>query len=89
LEAANSSTSNTDLDALREAVRVVLDQIRPTIQDDGGDLELVEVTDTGVARIRLHGACVNCPSSAMTLHQDVERSLRAHVPGVTGVERVA
>jgi Fe-S cluster biogenesis protein NfuA len=52
-------------------VAQVIDRIRPAVQSDGGDLELVEVTDDGVVRVRLHGACVGCPSSSMTLQMGI------------------
>ena len=66
----------------------VLQQIRPAIQADGGDVELVEVTDAGVVRVRFHGACIGCPSATMTLKTGIEHSLREHVPEVTSVEAV-
>ena len=62
--------------------------IRPAIQGDGGDLELIDVTDAGLVKVRLHGACVGCPSSQMTLRMGVERALKERVAGVTGVEQV-
>ena len=65
-------------------VAQVLDRIRPAVQSDGGDVELVEV----LVRIRLHGACVGCPSSLMTLRVGIERNLMDYVPEVTGVEAV-
>ena len=74
--------------ALLEQVASLIERIRPGVQADGGDVELVGVTAQGVARIRLHGACVGCPSSEMTLHEGIERNLRARIPGVTGVEQV-
>ncbi len=74
--------------SLFERVRQVVERIRPAVQSDGGDLELVRVTDKGVAQIRLHGACVGCPSSQMTLQQGVERNIREKVPQVTAVEQV-
>ncbi len=77
-----------DLVAISEKVSTILGMIRPTIQADGGDLELIEVTAEGVVRIRLHGACVGCPSSAVTLKQGIERNLRAHCPEVLRVESV-
>lgn len=73
---------------IRERVVRILNLIRPAVQADGGDLELVEVTEQGVVRIRLHGACVGCPSSSMTLRVGIEQNLREHVPEVTGVEAV-
>ena len=66
----------------------VLQQIRPAIQADGGDVELIEVTDAGLVRVRFHGACVGCPSASMTLQTGIEHSLRERVPEVTGVESV-
>lgn len=69
-------------------VEAVIERIRPAVQLDGGDVELVEVTEDGVVRIRLHGACVGCPSSSMTLHMGIERNVREKVPGVSGVEQV-
>ncbi len=73
---------------LYERVEAIIDSIRPAVQSDGGDLELVDVTDDGVVRIRLHGACVGCPSSSMTLHMGIERNLREKVPQVVAVEQV-
>lgn len=73
---------------LNERVSTILSLIRPTVQADGGDVELVEVTAEGVARIRLHGACVGCPSSTVTLKQGIERNIRAHCPEVKSVESV-
>ncbi len=66
----------------------VIDLIRPAIQADGGDVELIDVDHEGIVRIRLHGACVGCPSSTMTLKLGIERNLREHVPSVAGVEAV-
>jgi len=70
-------------------VRDVLDkQIRPNLQLDGGDAELVGVTDDGVVQLRLTGACSGCPFSAMTLAVGVERVLKEKVPEVVKVEPV-
>jgi len=74
--------------SLFERVAEVLGRIRPAIQADGGDLELIEVTDGGVVRVRFHGACVGCPSSSITLKAGIEQNLRERVPGVTAVEPV-
>jgi Fe-S cluster biogenesis protein NfuA len=73
---------------LRDRVAKVLNLIRPAVQSDGGDLELVEVTPEGVVRIRLHGACVGCPSSTMTLQVGIERNLKAHIPEIRAVEAI-
>lgn len=74
--------------AVREKVAKLINLIRPAVQSDGGDLELVDITPEGIVRIRLHGACVGCPSSSITLQVGIERNLRAHVPEVRGVEAV-
>ena len=71
-----------------ERVQQVIEQIRPSIQADGGDVEFLELTGEGVVRIRLHGACVGCPSSSLTLQVGLERNLREHVPEVEAVEAV-
>ena len=70
---------------LRDQVEEILNMIRPAVQSDDGDVELVDVTDDGVVRVRFHGACVGCPSSAITLHSGIERSLKQHVPLVKSV----
>jgi Fe-S cluster biogenesis protein NfuA len=74
--------------SLREQVEQVLNLIRPAVQSDGGDIELVEVNGQGVVMVRLHGACVGCPSSTMTLQAGIERNLKQRIPGVTGVQAV-
>lgn len=70
---------------LRERVAAVIDKIRPLVQGDGGDIELVDVDAEGVVSVRLHGACIGCPSAAMTLSMGVERTLKSQVPEVTAV----
>jgi len=82
------ATKSEDTRTVRQRVAEVLERIRPAVQSDGGDLELVDVTDEGIVRIRLMGACVGCPSSSMTLHMGIERNLREKVPEVAGVEQV-
>ena len=69
-------------------VEAVLEAVRPSIQLDGGDLELVEVTADGEVRVRLLGACVDCPSAHLTLKVGIERNLMARIPEVTGVTAV-
>lgn len=73
---------------IQDRVSRIIDLIRPAVQSDGGDVELVGVDDQGVVTIRLHGACVGCPSSQMTLKMGIERNLKDHVPEVTSVEAV-
>ncbi len=74
---------------MQEHVEHILDLIRPAIQQDDGDVELVDVTAEGVVRLRFLGACVGCPSSAVTLQQGIERTLKEHVPEVSAVQAVA
>ncbi|MBX3316553.1 MAG: NifU family protein [Phycisphaeraceae bacterium] len=81
-----ASAASQDLSA---RVEQVINLIRPAVQSDGGDVEFVEITADGVVRIRLHGACVGCPSSNVTLQMGIERNLRAHIPEITRVEAVA
>jgi Fe-S cluster biogenesis protein NfuA len=73
---------------LREQVDETLQGIRPYLRGDGGDVELVDVSDEGVVSVRLVGACHGCPGAIMTLRMGIERILRERVPGVTGVEAV-
>lgn len=73
------SSVQTPSSDLREKIERVIRLIRPAVQADGGDLELVDITPDGVVEIRLHGACVGCPSSAITLQSGIERNLKAHV----------
>jgi Fe-S cluster biogenesis protein NfuA len=74
---------------MREDVEKALETVREYIRRDGGDIELVDVTEDGVVKVKLTGACVGCPFSAMTLTQGVQRSLMEQVPGVKKVENVA
>ena len=74
-------------DDMRERVTATLDLIRPSLQADGGDVELVDIVD-GVVKVRLQGACHGCPMAAMTLQMGIERVLKSQVPEVTGVESV-
>jgi Fe-S cluster biogenesis protein NfuA len=84
---SDSGGSNHPADTF-ERVAAVIEMIRPAVQSDDGDLELVEVTSDGVVRIRFHGACVGCPSSAMTLKMGVERNVIERVPEIVSVEQV-
>ena len=72
---------------MKEAVEKALAKIRPMLQRDGGDVELVEV-DNGVVKVRLTGACKGCPMSQMTLKNGIERLLKQEVPGLASVEAV-
>jgi Fe-S cluster biogenesis protein NfuA len=77
----------TFVNDLKTLVEQALGKIRPLLQRDGGDIELVEVTD-GVAKVRLTGACKGCPMSQMTLKQGVEKVLLKEVPGLKEVQAV-
>jgi Fe-S cluster biogenesis protein NfuA len=70
---------------MRDKVAAALDKIRPALQADGGDVELVEVTDDGVVKLKLKGACAGCPMSTMTLKNGIERFLKEQVPEVKEV----
>ena len=72
---------------MKERVEKALKKIRPMLQADGGDVELVDVED-GVVKVRLKGACAGCPMSQMTIKNGVERLLKAQIPEVTAVESV-
>ena len=73
---------------MKEEVKKVLDQIRPSLQADGGDAELVDVNDQGVVKVKLTGACGCCPMSQMTLKQGIERILKEKVSQTIRVESV-
>jgi Fe-S cluster biogenesis protein NfuA len=77
-----------DKNDLREKVTKSLETIRPALQLDGGDVELVDIED-GVVRVRLEGACHGCPMAAMTLQMGIERVLKRDVPEIKGVEAVS
>ena len=70
---------------MREKVEEVLKKIRPNLQADGGDVELVDVAD-GVVKVKLTGACGTCPMSTMTLKMGVERILKEQIPEIKRVE---
>ena len=72
---------------MRENVEKALEKIRPSLQADGGDIELIDVKD-GVVKVRLTGACGGCPMSQMTLKMGVERVLKEEVPEVKSVEAI-
>jgi Fe-S cluster biogenesis protein NfuA len=71
--------------SLKSRVAEVLELIRPAVQEDGGDIELVEVCHDGTVTIRFLGACIGCPSSEITLRDGIARNLRERVPEVTDV----
>lgn len=73
---------------MKEKVEEVLGKIRPFLQRDGGDVELVDVSDSGLVKVRLKGACSGCPGAKITLKQGVERVLKQEIPEVKEVVAV-
>ena len=76
-----------DDQAIRDRVEAVLDEVRPFIQSDGGDIALVSV-EAGIVRVRMQGACVGCASSKRTIHFGIERRLREEIPEIKVLEAV-
>jgi Fe-S cluster biogenesis protein NfuA len=77
----------TTLELTNENIETVLDELRPYLMADGGNVELVEV-EGPVVRVRLQGACGSCPSSTMTLKMGIERKLKDSIPEISEVEQV-
>ncbi len=73
---------------MREEVQRVIDRIRPNLQADGGDVELIDVGDDGVVKVKLTGACHGCPMAQMTLKNGIEKFLKEEVPAVKSVVSV-
>ncbi len=73
---------------MEQQVQEALDKIRPALQRDGGDVELVEVTDDGIVKVKLQGACGGCPMSQMTLKMGIEKVVKQSVPQIKSVEAV-
>jgi Fe-S cluster biogenesis protein NfuA len=74
---------------LKERVESVLGKVRPMLQRDGGDVELVDVQDDGVVKVRLTGACSGCPMSTMTLKNAIEETIKKEIPEIKSVEQVS
>ena len=72
---------------MKEKVQEALNKVRPYLQMDGGDVELIDVVD-GIVKVRLKGACSGCPGAAMTLKMGVERILKEQIPEIKGVQAV-
>ncbi|AMV72982.1 NifU family protein [Desulfuromonas carbonis] len=73
---------------MREEVQKVLEMVRPALQADGGDVELVDISADGVVSVKLKGACGSCPMSTMTLKMGIEKTLREKIPAVKSVVQV-
>ena len=79
---------NEALDKFEADVSKIIEEIRPAVQSDGGDLELVRVDPAGIVHVRLHGSCVGCPSSEATLRMGVENYLREELPEFKGLNYI-
>ena len=73
---------------MKERVQAALEKVRPSLQADGGDVKLVEVTADGIVRVQLQGRCAGCPMSMLTIKNGVERILKEEIPEVKKVESV-
>ncbi|HTX18952.1 MAG TPA: NifU family protein [Bacteroidota bacterium] len=73
---------------MNEKILSILEQVRPYLQMDGGDVQLVDISNDGIVKVRLTGACASCPMSIMTLRAGIERALMREVPEVRRVESV-
>lgn len=73
---------------MKEKVEKVIEKMRPYLQADGGDVELVDVTEDGIVKLRLTGACGGCPMSTYTLRMGIENQLKKEIPELKGVEQV-
>lgn len=78
----SAADADTAADIDRDAIEETIEMIRPALQMDGGDIALVEISDDGDVEIQLHGACVGCPASLMTLKAGIERIMKDRHPGV-------
>ena len=90
-----SETENTNAavkagPTVEDKVKVmeVIQSLRPFLQADGGDCEVVDITEEGIVQLKLHGACGSCPSSTYTLKIGIEEQVRQQVPSITSVEQV-
>ena len=73
---------------MRDRVEAALEKVRPALQRDGGNVELVDVTDDGIVKVKLVGACGGCPMSQMTLKMFIEKVVKENVPEIKAVESV-
>lgn len=73
---------------MKEKVQTLINDIRPKLQADGGDIELIDVSENGIVKVKLLGACGGCPMAQMTLKMGVERYLKSKMPEISKVESV-
>ncbi len=78
----------SEKETLITKVTKVIDQIRPYLQQDGGDIEFVEITNDNIVNVKLMGACGSCPYSTMTLKNGVETAVKKAVPEIKSVEAI-
>ncbi|HRZ78423.1 MAG TPA: NifU family protein [bacterium] len=74
--------------AWKEKVKEVLDQVRPALQRDGGDVELIDISNDGIVTVKLQGACAGCPMSQMTLKMGIEQHIKRQIPEVKEVRNL-
>jgi Fe-S cluster biogenesis protein NfuA len=74
---------------MKEKVEEVLGKVRPMLQRDGGDVELIDVQEDGIVKVRLTGACSGCPMSTMTLKNAIEETIKKEIPEIKAVEQVS
>lgn len=85
---ASQARNHTGREEMRDQVQAALDKMRPTLQKDGGDVVLVDVSAEGVVKVQLTGACKSCPMSGVTIKNGIEKFLKAEVAEVTAVVAV-
>ncbi|MFW5999703.1 MAG: NifU family protein [Halanaerobiaceae bacterium] len=72
----------------KEKVKEIIEKIKPSLQADGGDVEIVEITDDGIVKVELQGACAGCPMSTLTVKNGIEKTLKENVPEVKEVKSI-
>ena len=86
--ASGAAKTIKDVEAFKTRVIEVIDQIRPHLQMDGGDIKLIDVNDCGEVQVALQGACACCPHASMTMKMGIERVLKEEIPEVVSVDAV-
>ena len=86
---SDRSETNFDVSLVRKRVEAALERVRPALQADGGDAEIIEISPSGVVTLQLVGACGGCAMSNMTLRHGIERVIKSEVPEVTSVEALS
>jgi len=89
MSAENDPITVTNVEETKKKVEAALDRVRPALQADGGDAEIVDISPQGVVTLQLMGACGGCSMSMMTLKQGIERVVRMEVPEITAVEAMS